>query len=194
MTPNITTREFVQDNPVASMFITFFGVYSILHLLFGFHGWFLLVTLLSVILVWMWADDDYRRERAFERRNKLLVSTLVDDGQMERRKSILDELKHVEYADAMASLNATCASFDDAEVGDWVSLDCSINSVSSGDEIACFNVNIIGDCSRLLHANIYMHAGHLKGSWWEIGKTIDVVGKKTGTDEMVEYMTGFNTL
>ena len=55
-TINTIPREFVQGNPVASMFIIIFGVFFILHQLFGYHGWFLVVAVLSYILVAMWAD------------------------------------------------------------------------------------------------------------------------------------------
>lgn len=87
MTPNMTTREFFQDNPIASTFIIFFSVFFILHQLFGFHSWTMMVTILSVILILMLADHQTKR-REYCRRE-------------EEEREVREEAKRGEYSNSI---------------------------------------------------------------------------------------------
>ena len=74
--------------------------------------------------------------------------------------------------------------FKDAEVGDRAYLDGRVNSVSSSYGIICVNVSLLGDYPRPLQVNIYTK----EDCTIKDGETVQAIGVKTDTDEMIAYM------
>ena len=74
--------------------------------------------------------------------------------------------------------------FKDAEVGNRVYLNGKVNSVSSSYGIACVHVSLLGDYPRPLQVNIYTK----EDCTIKDGETVQAIGVKTDTDEMIAYM------
>ena len=76
----------------------------------------------------------------------------------------------------------TC--FKDGAIGDRVYLDGKVTSVSSSYGITCVNVTMLGGYPRTLQVNIYTK----EDCNIEVGGTMQAIGIKTDTDEMIAYM------
>gem|GEM_PF-7074691 len=59
-----------------------------------------------------------------------------------------------------------------------------MNSVSSSYGIICVNVSLLGDYPRPLQVNIYTK----EDCTIKDGETVQAIGVKTDTDEMIAYM------
>ena len=74
--------------------------------------------------------------------------------------------------------------FKDGAVGDRVYLDGTVNSMSSSYGITCINVTMLGSYPQTLQVNIYTK----EDCNIEDGGTMQAIGVKTDTDEMIAYM------
>ena len=74
--------------------------------------------------------------------------------------------------------------FKDGAVDDRVYLDGTVNSMSSSYGITCINVTMLGSYPQTLQVNIYTK----EDCNIEDGGTMQAIGVKTNTDEMIAYM------
>lgn len=78
----------------------------------------------------------------------------------------------------------TLIYFTNAAVDDRVYLDGTVKSVSSSYGIACVNVNIFRGYPDLAYVHIYTKEDCIIKD----GETVQAIGVKTDTDEMIAYM------
>ena len=78
----------------------------------------------------------------------------------------------------------TLIYFKDGAVGDRVYLDGTVNSMSSSYGITCINVTMLGSYPQTLQVNIYTKEDYTI----KAGETVQAIGIKTDTDEMIAYM------